>query len=92
MTTYELKPEAQKRVDLVQAKPFVLSRIWDWDSEKDTWKEEVIARSKTLNGIKAFCRLNKIPTRTGEYRIEKETVEFIDGWYPTYDTEFIEEL
>lgn len=76
----------------MREKPFVLTRFWDWDSEADTWKEAEIARGKTLKGLKAFCRLNKIPTGTGEYRIERETVELVEGWYPTYDTEIIEEL
>ncbi len=74
------------------AKPYILTRVWDWDSENDTWKEAELARSKTLAGIRAYCRLHKVPKRTGEYRIEKETVELIDGWYPTYDSELIEEL
>jgi hypothetical protein len=88
-----LKPKYQERVDLTISKPFVLKRIWDWDSEKETWKEDEIARSKSLNGIKAFCRLNKIPNGTGEYRIEKEWIEeFIEGWYPSFDEELVEEL
>lgn len=91
-TMYTLKPEYQAQVDLVQARPFVLRRVWNWDSEKDTWDEAEIARSKTKAGIKAYVRLHKIPSRTGEYRIEQDSVEFTDGWFPHFDSELIEEL
>lgn len=86
-----LKPEYQQRVDIVTAKPYKLERVWDWDSEKDTWKEDTICRSSSINGIKSFARLNNIPKGTGEYRIIHETIEFFDGFYPSYEEELIEE-
>lgn len=92
-----LKPEYQERVDLVQAKPYKLVK-WNFkerenlDDELEFDVEEDVARSATLRGIKAYVRLHKLDPAFN-YVIKREFIEeFIEGWYPSYDEETIEEI
>ena len=92
-----LKPQYQEQVDLVQAKPFKLVK-WNLKERKNDWDdlefdvEEVIARSKSVNGIRAYARLHKLDP-SFNYTIYKETIEeFIEGWCPSYSEESVEDL
>jgi protease II len=87
-----LKPKYQARVDEVNEKPYYLHR---WSMGEDgEYETEIIARSKTVAGIKSFFRLHKLnQDKEHNYAIYREFIEeFIEGWYPSYNEEFIEEL
>lgn len=88
-----LKPEYQARVDEVQEKPYYLHR-WAMGDDGEYSTDEIIARSKTVAGIKSFFRLHKLSEdKECNYAIYREyIVEFVEDWYPAYDHELVEEL